>query len=646
MNNTTLNQIHPIKLDNVTIQDAFWTKWQRLIKESIIPYQWRALNDQIPGAEPSRTITNFEIAAGRVEGKHYGMVFQDSDLYKWMETVAFSLQLERDPEWESIMDQVVELIGEAQEEDGYLNTYFTVNHPDKKWTNLKDDHELYCIGHLIEAAVAYYQATGKDQIIAIVNRAVDHIAEVIGNGEGQIAGYPGHPEIELALMKLYRVTNDDKHLQLCRFFIEERGKRNPQHFFDEECKARGVETGKDYTYYQAHKPIHEQTTAEGHAVRAVYLYSGMADLATELQDQDLLDISRTLWENTVNKRMYITGGIGSSSFEERFTVDYDLPNDRAYTETCASVAMIMWAQRMVQIEADADYTDVLERVLYNGALSGIALDGQSYFYVNPLEVWPHTANYRQDMDTIMPVRQPWFGCACCPPNIARLLASLGQYVYSANEEELYVHLYISGETECVMNGSTTKVMQQSNYPWDGNIDVEIATEQPNSFTLALRLPGWCRNYDLRVNGESIAAPMEKGYLIINRVWNQGDQITLALDMPVEVVRSHPNVRANAGKIALQRGPIVYCLEEKDNGANLQDLQVDSNQIFKIKKEDELLGGVVVVEGIGKQTDQREIPSTLYSTVKAPLVEKEIRAIPYYAWSNRGENEMTVWIREA
>ncbi len=366
------------------------------------------------------------------------MVFQDSDLYKWMETVAYSLNLEKDSKWEKIMDEVVELIEDAQEDDGYLNTYFSANHPDKKWTNLKDDHELYCIGHLIEAAVAYYEATGKNRIIKIVNKAIDHISEVIGEGEGKLAGYPGHPEIELALMKLYKITGKEAYVELCRFFIEERGKENPTHFFDEECKSRGVEPNNEYSYYQAHLPIREQATAEGHAVRATYLYSGMVDLASILKDEELLEVCRTLWENTVTKRMYVTGGIGSSSFEERFTVDYDLPNDRAYTETCAAIALIMWAHRMVQIEADSKYTDILELALYNGALSGISLDGKSYFYVNPLEVWPHTANCRHDMETVKPTRQPWFGCACCPPNIARLLASLGQYIYSTNKSELYV----------------------------------------------------------------------------------------------------------------------------------------------------------------------------------------------------------------
>ncbi|WP_208589775.1 glycoside hydrolase family 127 protein [Gracilibacillus suaedae] len=640
-----MNKMTPIQLSQVKIKDAFWSPWQNLVKDSIIPYQWNALNDRIPGAEPSRTVKNFEIAAGRSNGKHYGMVFQDSDLYKWMETVAYTLHMEKSNKWEEIMDEVIQLIEEAQEENGYLNTYFSVNHPDKKWTNLKDDHELYCIGHLIEAAVAYYEATGKDQIIQIVNKAIEHITEVIGEDDGKLAGYPGHPEIELALMKLYRITGKEAYINLCKFFIEERGRRTPHHFFDEETKNRGEKPENDYSYYQAHLPIREQRTAEGHSVRATYLYSGMVDLASELEDEELLEVCHALWENTVNKRMYVTGGIGSSAHQERFTVDYDLPNDRAYTETCASVALIMWAQRMVQIAADSKYTDVLERVLYNGALSGIALDGKSYFYVNPLEVWPHTTNCRHDMNSVKTTRQPWFGCACCPPNIARLLASLGQYIYSANQKELYVHLYISGETEFIMDGELVNVEQQSNYPWDGNINFRLDLKKPTSFTLALRIPSWCKKSQLFINGTEYPVEKVKGYAKVNKEWHPDDEVTLLLDMPVETVRSHPAVRENAGKVALQRGPIVYCLEEIDNGANLQDIQLDSNQTFSVDFNASLLNGLMIVKGTGFQTDTEKIQDQLYTTALPSFIEKELIAIPYYAWSNRGENEMLVWIRE-
>lgn len=640
-------QMRPIGFQDVKINDRFWSPWQKLVKEAIIPYQWDALNDRIPGAEPSRTIKNFEIAAGRTESKHYGMVFQDSDLYKWMETTAFSLSVEKNEEWEKTLDEVIDLIAEAQEEDGYLDTYYTVNHPDQKWTNLKSEHELYCAGHLMEAAAAYYDATGKTKILDIVSRLTDHIASVLGKEEGKKAGYPGHPEIELALMKLYRITKDEKYLELCKFFIDERGRQNP-HYYDVEKEARNDPDDQDkrpYDYFQAHLPVREQTTAEGHAVRAAYLYSGMVDLAAEINDQKLLQASRTIWDNAVNKRMYVTGGIGSSSHDERFTVDYDLPNDRAYTETCAAISLIMWAQRMVQVDADRKYTDVLERALYNGALSGIGMDGKSYFYVNPLEVWPHTANYRQDMDTVKPTRQPWFGCACCPPNIARLLASLGSYIYSVNETELYVHLFIEGETSFTIQEQAVQLKQETDYPWEGSSTFTISAEQPIEFTIAVRIPGWCRNSSITVNGEEIAYTEEKGYAKITRQWAEGDQLTLNLDMPVEVVRSHPEVRGNAGKVALQRGPIVYTFEETDNGRNLQDLTLLTDEQFSIEHEPDLLNGVTTITATAEQTDPAVIKDSLYTTERYHRTKKQVKAIPYYAWSNRGEGEMLVWVRE-
>ncbi|UOQ46965.1 glycoside hydrolase family 127 protein [Gracilibacillus caseinilyticus] len=644
----TLSKMKPIPLKDVSIHDPFWGPWQQLVKNSIIPYQWDALNDRIPGAEPSRTIGNFEMAADRKQGTHYGMVFQDSDLYKWMETVAFSLQIDRDPHWENIMDDVIELIKEAQEDDGYLHTYFSVNEPDKKWTDLKEAHELYCAGHLIEAAVAYYNATGKKQIIEIVSKLVDHISAVLGNRPNQKNGYPGHPEIELALMKLYNTTKDQKYLDLCQYFIEERGQRNPVHYYNQELEQKGVVKKLDdrnYDYYQAHLPVREQTTAEGHAVRATYLYSGMVDLANELEDEELLEVCRVLWDNTVNKRMYVTGGIGSSSHEERFTVDYDLPNDRAYTETCASIALIMWAHRMVQIEADHQYTDILERALYNGALSGISLDGKGYFYVNPLEVWPHTANCRHDMQTVKTTRQQWFGCACCPPNIARLLASLGEYIYSTNDKGIFVHLYIGGHTSFEMDGQRVNLEQTSEYPWDGRVTFTISTEKPTTFTLSPRIPGWCRNAKIVVNGKEETVPVNKGYASITREWEDGDSVELLFEMPVEVVRAHPDVRNNAGKVVLQRGPVIYCLEENDNGSNLQDIQLKTDEPFTVQYEPELLEGVNVIIGNAVQTVRKSVENNLYSTQRYPVTDRSITAIPYYAWSNRGENEMTVWIRE-
>ncbi|WP_199621845.1 glycoside hydrolase family 127 protein [Paenibacillus alkalitolerans] len=652
--NALKKRMEPVSLRQVKIEDSFWSPRQRNIIDTVVPYQWDALNDSIPGAEPSHTIENFRIAAGEAEGEYYGMVFQDSDLGKWLETVGFVLSIDRDEKLEAIADEVIGLLGRAQQPDGYLNTYYTVKEPDARWTNLRDNHELYCAGHLMEAAVAYFEATGKRQFLDIMCRYADYIGAVFGAEPGKKPGYDGHPEVELALVKLYQATGNEKYLELSKFFVDERG-RQP-HFFDKEAEEREEKQVKSrpkrfYDYFQAHLPVREQETAEGHSVRAVYLYSAMADLAADYNDPELLDICKKLWKDVTRRKMYVTGGIGSSSHGERFTVPFDLPNDRAYAETCASIGLMFWAQRMLQIEADRDYADVMELALYNGVLSGISLDGKSYFYVNPLEVWPDTANFRHDMSSVKVTRQPWFGCACCPPNIARLIASLGQYAYSVNSggQELYVHLYVGSKLSADIGGRSVQLTQETNYPWDGRASISLGgMEQPVEFALALRVPSWCGKAVVTVNGEDVAAaPAENGYVYIRRVWHDGDRVELSMAMEVAVVRSHPNVRENAGKVALKRGPIVFCLEEADNGANLQDIVLPADARLEARFEEGLLGGVTVITGEALRTDPEDIDDdALYIAGAAArrTVPASIRAIPYYAWSNRGPGEMTVWIR--
>ncbi|CAM4294792.1 glycoside hydrolase family 127 protein [Paenibacillus alkaliterrae] len=642
-----------VSLKQVTIQDDFWSSREKNVIETVVPYQWKALNDEIPGAEPSHTIENFRLAAGEAEGEYYGMVFQDSDLGKWLETVGFVLSGRRDPELESIADNVIDLLGRAQQPDGYLNTYYIVKEPNARWTNLRDNHELYCAGHLMEASVAYYEATGKRKFLNIMSRYADYIATVFGDEPGKKRGYDGHPEVELALVKLYQATGERKYLDLSKFFIDERGQK--PHFFDQEANerdesevpARGKKK-REYDYFQAHLPVREQKTAEGHAVRAVYLYSAMADLAVDYNDDSLLQACKQLWNDVVRRKMYVTGGIGSSEYEERFTVPFDLPNNRAYTETCAAIGLMFWAQRMLQIEKDREYADVMELALYNGVLSGISLDGKSYFYVNPLEVWPATANFRHDMSTVKVTRQPWFGCACCPPNIARLIASLGQYIYSKNDSdrELYVHLYIGSKLELEIDGHRVQVTQQANYPWNGQVSLELTLEQSADFAVAVRVPGWCRNAAITVNGqETDISQQEKGYVKIQRTWQNGDRIELVMDMPVEIVHPHPNLRENAGKVALQRGPVVYCLEEEDNGPNLQDIVLPSDAEFDVHFEKGLFGGVSVLTGSGLRSEvQAGDEHKLYTTQAFDKVAAPLKAIPYFAWSNRTPGEMTVWIR--
>ena len=432
--------IVPVPEDQVKLLAGFWRSRQELVRTEAIPYQWEALNDAIPDVEPSHAIQNLRVAAGDATGTHRGFVFQDSDVAKWLEAVGHILQQGRDPALETKADSVIELLERVQQADGYLNSYYQVNKPDERWSNLRDDHELYCAGHLIEAAVAYSNATGKDAILRVARRLADHLWDRFGPAPEKIPGYSGHPEIELALTKLYAATQERRYLDLARFFVDERG-RQPN-FFIEEAKHRNDTRPYHPEYAQNHLPVREQDTAEGHAVRAMYLFSGAADVACEFDDLSLKEALTGLWDNVTQKRMYVTGGVGSSAWGEAFTLDYDLPGDRAYAETCAAIGLVFWGQRMLRLDGDGKYADVIERALYNGVLSGMSFDAQRYFYVNPLEVWPEAAARRHDMHAVKVERQPWFGCACCPPNLSRLLASLSGYVYGMDPggDGLFVHL--------------------------------------------------------------------------------------------------------------------------------------------------------------------------------------------------------------
>lgn len=424
-----------VDLHKLTVSDPFLGQYQRLVRDVVIPYQWDALNDRIPEADPSHAIENFRIAAKRQSGEFYGMVFQDSDVAKWLEAVAWSLCQKPDPELEKTADDVIALVAAAQCADGYLNTYFTVKAPQERWNNLAECHELYCAGHMIEAGVAFFQATGKRHLLEVVCRLADHIDSVFGPGENQLHGYPGHPEIELALMRLYEITQQPRYMALADYFVEQRGTQ--PHYYDEEYAKRGKTAYwhtygpawmvKDKAYSQAHLPLSAQQTATGHAVRFVYLMAGVAHLARLSQDEDKRQTCLRLWNNMAQRQLYITGGIGSQSSGEAFSSDYDLPNDTVYAESCASIGLMMFARRMLEMEVDSRYADVMERALYNTVLGGMALDGKHFFYVNPLEVHPKTLTFNHIYDHVKPVRQRWFGCACCPPNIARVLTSLGHY---------------------------------------------------------------------------------------------------------------------------------------------------------------------------------------------------------------------------
>lgn len=637
---------------NVTIDDGFFGFYTKLVKDTMIPYQWEVLNDRVADAEPSHAVKNFRIAAGLEEGDFHGFIFQDSDVAKWLEAVGHSLMTNPDPELEKTADELIDLIEKAQCPDGYLDTYYIINGNEKRWSNLYECHELYCAGHLIEAAVAYYEATGKGKLLKIACRFADLIDSVFGPEEGKIKGYPGHQEIELALIKLYRATGNPRYLKLSTFFINERGKE-PNYFIYEWEHVRGKvshwskkeEPAPNLEYNQAHKPVRLQDKAVGHAVRAVYMYSAMADIAYETIDKDLFEACKRLWSNITQRQMYITGGIGSTRHGEAFTFDYDLPNDTVYAETCASIGLILFAHRMLKMELSGEYGDVIEKILYNLLPGSMSLNGKEFFYVNPLEVWPKASEKDPGKHHVKPRRQKWFSCACCPPNIARLLSSLGDYIYSVNQDTLFTHLYIGGNAETFISNKKVLISQNSKYPYQGDASITVSVDEPLFFKLALRIPSWCRKYELYINGQRANFRIENQYAFINRTWKNGDSVRVIMDMPVEVMASNPNVRENAGKVCIMRGPLVYCIEEVDNGPNLSAITLCLDRDLKTETCNDLPEGTVVITGEGIRTVENEWSDSLYRPY-ANIKNKPVRikAIPYYLWGNRGDGEMQVWIR--
>jgi len=638
------------KKTGVIIRDAYWSRYRDLIREVVLPYQWDALNDAVADAEPSYAIRNFKIAAGLMEGEFGGFVFQDSDVAKWLEAVAYCLKNYPDAGLERKADEAIDLIAKAQQGDGYLNTYFTIKEPGRRWTNLLECHELYCAGHMIEAGVAYYEATGKRKLLDVVCRLADHIDSVFGTEEGKIRGYDGHQEIELALIKLYKATGEEKYLRLSKYFIDERGRR--PHFFIQEWEKRGRtyhfpgHGTPNLEYNQSHVPVREQKTAVGHAVRAVYMYSAMADLALLTHDEELAASCRTLWDDITKKQMYITGGIGSTSHGEAFTFEYDLPNDTVYAETCASIGLIFFAQRMLRLEAKAKYADVMERALYNTVSASMSLDGKHYFYVNPLEVWPDACRQNPGKRHVKPVRQKWFGCSCCPPNVARLLSSLEQYIYTCSGDTIYTHLFIGSDAVFPMEEGNVALVMRSGLPWNGQVRITVHPEhEQESFCLALRVPEWCcGKAALHVNGQLIDYDIRDGYALIRRRWAKGDTIEWEIDMPVLMMQARPEIRADAGKVALQRGPLVYCFEEADNGAPLSSITLLENAHWTLRDEPELLNGIVAIEGDGwmeSAEDWDDRPYRPYADNGRPV---RVKAVPYNVWGNRGVGEMSVWMR--
>lgn len=586
-----------VPFTSVKITDNFWSP--RLKQHSEVTLSTCIAQMQ----DSTKRIANFRRAAGLENGRHEGIFFDDSDVYKAMEGMAYSLVNNPNPELENLLDQWISYIAKAQEKDGYLNTFYTLNHPEKKWTNM-EKHEMYCGGHMIEAAVAHARATNKKTFLKVAENFVDHLMKTFGPDKRHWV--TGHEEIELALVKLYHYTGKKEYLEFADWLIEERGHGH----------GKGTIWDKGHwgaQYCQDDVPVREISDIKGHAVRAMYLFAGMADVAVETNDAGYMRAMKRVWDDVVLRNMYITGGIGSSQHNEGFTEDYDLPNKTAYAETCASIGMVYWNNRMNLLTGESVYADIMERAMYNGVLSGVSLEGDLFFYVNPLE---SDGGHH---------RQRWFGCACCPSNISRFLPSVGNYIYMVGKNKIYANLFIQSEAELEVNNQKVKLKQSTDYPWDGKITFEVDSEQATQFELNLRIPGWCKSYQVRLNKQVLEnTNIDKGYLQLKRNWTKGDKVELILDMPVEFVIADSKVKENLGKRAIQRGPLVYCLEEMDN----KELDWESVSITETNKFE-------ICDASGKLKGIKNLQTQTNNSI--------LKFLPYYAWDNREPGKMKVWI---
>ncbi|MDD2972393.1 MAG: glycoside hydrolase family 127 protein [Lachnospiraceae bacterium] len=643
-----------LALQNYKSSDGFIHHYQKLIKEVVIPYQYEVLNDRIPGIEKSHVIANFVNAGRALRGEDvgdgfYGMVFQDSDAAKWLEAVAYSLTIFPDAELEQKADALIQIIADAQDPNGYLNTYYTIKDREKRWTNLLEGHELYCAGHMMEAAVAYASVTGKKTLLDVMEKNAEHIYQHFITEKHE--GYPGHPEVELALLKLYRATGNEHCLELAKHFIDVRGV--DPHYYEKEVENRDwIIWGNDplnYEYQQSGAPVREQSDATGHSVRAVYLYTAMADLASETEDAPLLDACHRLWNSIVDKRMYVTGAIGSTGTGEAFTVDYDLPNDTAYGETCASIGLMFFASRMLEQEVDSRYSDIMERAFYNTVLAGMQLDGKKFFYVNPLEVIPGISGVAVTHKHDLPQRPTWYACACCPPNVARLISSFGSYAYGENDTTAYCHLFAEGDVS-FRNG--VHLTCTTAYPYDLTVTYQIKA-MGDGKALAIHIPGWSRHTTIQRNGKPVSCDnrsitddasceIRKGYAYFTGLV-EGDSIAITLDDRVSRIYASAKVAADSGCVALQRGPLLYCIEGTDNDGEILSLSLPEQTDFTVVScPDDVLGNVMVLKGIGLRT---EPIAGLYTTQRPAKRETQLTAIPYFTWGNRGLTQMRVWIPE-
>lgn len=601
-------RLAPVNFSDVKVQDNFWTQRLETNRTVSIPHN-------LDTCEKTGRIKNFAQAAGVDPSPFKGHYFHDSDVYKVLEGVAYSLINHPDKQLEARLDSIIDLIARSQQPDGYLNTWFTLKEPEERWKDIKIKHELYCAGHMFEAAVAHYHATGKRTFLDVACRFADHIDSVFGPGKRHVV--PGHEEIELALIKLWRATGNERYFKLAKFFVYEHGHKDTHELFGAYC--------------QDHLPIEEQDEPLGHAVRWLYLYSAVADLATITGDQGHIDAMERLWQNIVKKKMYITGGVGVQNYGEGFAEAYFLPNHRAYCETCASIGMAFWNHRLALLHGEGRFADLVERVLYNGALSGVSLHGDKFFYVNPLA--SRGGHHRQ----------PFYGCACCPTNVVRFVASLGGYVYGKKPEDnvIAVLQYIGGKSTMALKAADVTLKQETDYPWEGKVRITVSPSKTAAFTIKVRIPAWSGGAAIEINGTPIQYTSDKGFVTLDRTWTSGDVISLNFPMPVRQVAADPNVKANIGRLAVMRGPLVYCFEDCDNPTLKVDrISIKKGAAFKPEFKPSLLSGVVTLatEGHAQEIVEGADGRLALSEKAIPLT-----AIPYYAWDNRTPGNMVVWV---
>lgn len=608
------SKLIPVSMESIKLKEGFWGSRVKQILEISIPAQYELL-------EETGRIDNFRKASGKIKGNFQGLRFNDTDAYKWIEAASLAMVYSKNSDLRVKINNLVSEISTAQDDNGYLDTRFAFAESSKRWSDLETMHELYCAGHLIQAAVVHHRVTGERKLLDVAIRFADHIDDTFGINKR--IGVPGHPEIEMALVELYRETGDKKYLKLATFFLDQRGKG---------ITVRGLSPRIRID----HLPFRDLDEVVGHVVRSLYLNCGAADIYAETSDEAIYMALEKLWNNMVSKRMYITGGVGSRYEGESFGDDYELPNRRAYSETCASIANIMWNWRMLLLTGQGRFADVMELALYNGMLSGISLDGEAYFYINPLS---DRGNHR---------RNKWFTCACCPPNIARTLTSLPGYIYSKSSEGLWVHLYTSNKAVISFDTGKVEIVQDTNYPWEGIIHMKISTDIQKPFSIFLRTPSWAEGMDLEVQGGKVKPKVKDGYAEVYRSWEGKTEIMISIPMETNFIKSYPHVMNNFGKIAIKRGPIIYCIEQVDNlDFDVWDLTVNTEGKMKSEFRKDILNGVVIVQGEGMVLDHKAYGTNLYVPYKSIRNENKpvnFVAIPYYTWANRKPGPMITWIK--